>query len=213
MKGFLKTTIIGGIVFLVPVGILLAALGHALRFVVKAIQPVSSGLHLDQIGKVAGIGIVTILAILLLVLVAFVAGLIARTRIGGRISGWFETSFFDNFPKYQTFKSMAQGLEQIEGTDHGLKPALVSAEGGWQIGYLLEPLENDWVAVFIPHAPTPMAGTIKYFPSDRVRSLNIPMSQLTEIVKNIGVGSRAALRGANLGHADEPLRSTGGRQK
>jgi hypothetical protein len=78
------------------------------------------------------------------------AGIIARTKIGGRISGWFEASFFDSFPKYQTFKSMAQGLEQLEGTDHGLKPALVSAEGGWQIGYLLEPLENDWVAVFIP---------------------------------------------------------------
>jgi hypothetical protein len=33
----------------------------------------------------------------------------------------------------------------------------VSIEDGWQIGYLLEQLENDWVAVFLPQAPTPMS--------------------------------------------------------
>jgi uncharacterized membrane protein len=203
MREFLKTTVIGGVVFLVPVAILLAALGHVMALVVNAIQPIASDLHVDRLGKVAGFGMVTILAVLLLILISFVAGLVARTRLGKHISGWFENSFFDNFPKYQTFKSMAQGFEQLGGADHGMKPALVSTEGGWQIGYLLEPLDNDWVAVFVPHAPTPMAGTIKYFPVDRVRPLDIPMSQLTEIVKNIGVGSRAALRGANLGAADQ----------
>jgi hypothetical protein len=44
---------------------------------------------------------------------------------------------------------MAEGLAHIENAS-GLKPALVSIEDGWQIGYLLEKLENDWVAVFLP---------------------------------------------------------------
>jgi uncharacterized membrane protein len=204
MKEFLKTTIVGGVLFLVPVALLLAALGHALRLAVKITQPISSGLHLDQIGKIAGIGMVTILAVFLLFLVSFIAGLVARTKMGGLISGWFENSFFDSFPKYQTFKSMAQGLEQLESENNDLKPVLVSMEGGWQPGYLLEPLEHDWVAVFVPHAPTPMAGTIRYFPADRVRVLDIPMSTVTEIVKNMGVGSRTALRGTNLSQAGGP---------
>jgi hypothetical protein len=42
---------------------------------------------------------------------------------------------------------MAEGLAHIESAS-GLKPVLVSIEDGWQIGYLLEKLENDWVAVF-----------------------------------------------------------------
>ena len=79
-----------------------------------------------------------------------------------------------------------------------LKPALVSIEDGWQIGYLLEQLENDWVAVFLPQAPTPMSGNIMYFPTNRVRSLGITMVQAMSIVKAIGVGSGAALRGVNL---------------
>jgi uncharacterized membrane protein len=202
MKEFLKNTIVGGVVFLVPVALLLAALGHAMGFAAKLTQPVSSGLHLDQTGKIAGIGIVTILAVLLLIFVSFVAGLVARTKIGTHISDWFESSFLNSLPMYQTFKSMAQGLEQVEGADSQLKPVLVSIEGGWQIGYLLEPLEKGWIAVFLPQAPTPMAGNIKYFPADRVRLLNIPMPQLIEIVKNLGVGSGTALRGANLSRAD-----------
>jgi len=94
-------------------------------------------------------------------------------------------------------KSMAEGLAQVESAS-GVKPALVSIEGGWQIGYLLEPLESGWLAVFIPQAPTPMSGNVMYFPTDRVRPLNITMVQAMAIVKRIGVGSGEALRGVNL---------------
>jgi uncharacterized membrane protein len=75
---------------------------------------------------------------------------------------------------------------------------LVSIEDGWQIGYLLEKLENDWVAVFLPQAPTPMSGNIMYFPINRVRTLDITMVQAMSIVKAIGVGSGAALHGVDL---------------
>jgi hypothetical protein len=36
---------------------------------------------------------------------------------------------------------MAEGLAQVENAE-SVHPALISIEGGWQIGYLLEPLEN-----------------------------------------------------------------------
>ena len=92
---------------------------------------------------------------------------------------------------------MAEGLAHIESAS-GLKPALVSVEDGWQIGYLLEKLENDWVAVFLPQAPTPMSGNIMYLPISRVRPLGITMIQAMSTVKAIGVGSSAALRGIDL---------------
>ena len=69
---------------------------------------------------------------------------------------------------------------------------------GWQIAYLLEPLENDWVTVFLPQAPTPVSGNVMYLPADRVRPLDITMVQAMAIVKHIGVGSAEALRGADL---------------
>jgi uncharacterized membrane protein len=92
---------------------------------------------------------------------------------------------------------MAEGLAQIEN-GQGIKPALVSVEDGWQIAYLLETLDKGWVAVFLPQAPTPMSGNVMYFPSERVRPLDITMVQATSIVKRIGVGSREALRVVDL---------------
>ena len=92
MKDFLKTTIVGGVLFLLPLGLVLFILSYALRLATRVAQPISEALHLDQLGDVAGIGITTVVGVLLLVLVSFAAGLIGRTSIGGRISAyilWF----------------------------------------------------------------------------------------------------------------------------
>ena len=197
MKEFLKTTIIGGTAFLLPVALVLFILSYALRLVKRLAGPISHGLKLDQLGELAGIGTATILSVLVLVLISFVAGIVARTAVGGRITRWSESSLLGRLPHYQLIKSMAEGLAHIESAS-GLKPALVCIEDGWQIGYLLEQLENDWVAVFLPQAPTPMSGNIMYFPTKRVRPLGITMVQAMSIVKAIGVGSGAALQGVNL---------------
>ena len=168
MKEFLKTTIIGATSFLLPAALILFILSYALRLVKRLGAPISHSLKLDQLGDLAGIGAATVLSILVLVLISFVAGIVARTAIGGRLTRWSETSLLGRLPHYQLIKSMAEGIAHIESAS-GLKPALVSIEDGWQIGYLLEQLENGWVAVFLPQAPTPMSGNIMYFPANRVR--------------------------------------------
>ena len=211
MKEFLKTTIVGGVLFLLPLGLVLFVLGYALRLVTSAAQPISKALHLDHAGEVAGIGITTVVGVVLLVLVSFAAGIVARTSIGGRISGWFEGSVLSALPQYQMLKSMAEGLAQIEA-DTGIRPALISIEDGWQIGYILEVLENGWLAVFLPQAPTPMSGNVMYLEADRVRPLGITMVQAMGIVKRIGVGSGQALHGVDLtlpqGAVNLPVQAT-----
>jgi uncharacterized membrane protein len=197
LKEFLKTTFMGGILFLLPVALIVFILSYALRLVKRVAVPISNSLHLDQLGDVAGIGAVTLLSVLILIVVSFVAGIVARTGVGRRITGWSETSVLGRLPQYRLMKSMAEGLAHIESAS-GLKPALVTIEDGWQIAYVLEQLENGWVAVFLPQAPTPMAGNVMYFPADRVRPLGITMVQAISIVKTLGVGSAAALRGVDL---------------
>ena len=208
MKEFLKTTIIGATSFLLPAALILFILSYALRLVKRLAAPISHSLKLDQLGDLAGIGAATVFSILVLVLISFVAGIVVRTAIGGRLTRWSETSLLGRLPHYQLIKSMAEGLAHIESAS-GLKPALVSIEDGWQIGYLLEQLENGWVAVFLPQAPTPMSGNIMYFPANRVRSLGITMVQAMSIVKAIGVGSGAALHGVNLTLPSADHRKTG----
>jgi uncharacterized membrane protein len=90
LKEFLKTTIIGATSFLLPAALILFILSYALRLVKRLAAPISHSLKLDQLGDLAGIGAATVLSILVLVLISFVAGIVARTAIGGRLTRWSE---------------------------------------------------------------------------------------------------------------------------
>jgi len=194
LKDFFKTTIVGGLMFLVPVVLILVVLGHALRLAAKVAKPIAEQLQLEHL---VGVGAVTVVAALVLVIISFLAGLVSRTKPGRRVTGWFEESFLGGLPQYQLVKSMAEGLAKVEGAQ-GLQPVLVSIEEGWQIGYLLERMENEWVAVFLPQSPTPMSGNVMYFSADRIRSLEMTIVQAMSLVKRMGIGSSDALRGVDL---------------
>jgi uncharacterized membrane protein len=193
LQEFFKTTIVGGLMFLIPVVLVLLVLGHALRIASKVAKPLAEQLHLEHL---LGLGAVTIVAVLVLVFISFLAGIVARTRSGRRVTKWFEESFLGGLPQYQLVKSMAEGLAKVEGA--GLKPVLASIEDGWQIAYLLEPLDDGWVAVFLPQAPTPMSGNVMYLPGERIRPLDLTMTEAMTIVKRLGIGSSAALHGVKL---------------
>ena len=194
LREFFKATIAGGLLFLLPVVLILIVLRHAMKLAVKITKPISDLLPVEA---VLGIRRETFLAVMLLIFISLVAGLVAKTNAGRRFIRWCENSFLGGLPQYQLMKSMAEGLAQFENA-RGIKPALISIEGGWQIGYLLESLENGWLSVFLPQAPTPMSGNIMYLPADRVRPLSITMVEAMSIIKRIGVGSGHALHGVDL---------------
>jgi len=194
LKDFFKTTIVGGLMFLVPVVLIVVVLGHALRLAAKVAKPIAEQLQLEHL---VGVGAVTVVAALVLVVISFLAGLVSRTKPGRRVTNWFEESLLGGLPQYQLVKSMADGLAKVEGAE-GLKPVLASIEDGWQIAYLLEQLDNGWVAVFLPQSPTPMSGNVMYLPGERIRALDLTMVQAMSIIKRLGIGSGDALRGVDL---------------
>jgi uncharacterized membrane protein len=190
----LKATIVGGLLFLLPLILVVLLLGHAMKFAAKVAHPVSHAIGLDAaLGPAAE----DAFAAAVLLVIAIVAGVIAGTALGKTLLRWAENSFLGGLPQYRMMKTMAEGFAQIETAD-GATPALVNVEDGWQLGYRLEQLQNGWVAVFIPQSPTPMSGNVMYLPSNRVRTLDIPMMEAMGVVKSMGAGSAKALRQANL---------------
>jgi uncharacterized membrane protein len=190
----LRATLVGGLLFLLPLILIALLLGHAVQLAGTVTQPVANMLTLDRAIGPAG---EKALAVAGLVAIALVAGLVAGTRFGRGLTHRVEHSLLGGLPQYQMMKSMAEGLAQVE-RGHGVTPALVNVEEAWQIGYLIETLENGWLAVFLPQAPTPMSGNIMYLPAERVRRLDIGMTQAMMLVKHMGVGSAVALAGIDL---------------
>jgi uncharacterized membrane protein len=204
IKEFVKVTVVGGIVFLVPLILLGLVLKHAMAFASSFAGPIAAAF---QDHRIAGVTAATIIAALMLLLLSFLAGLFARTSVGHDLARWLEDSLLGNLPQYRMVKTMAEGLAQVEGGEN-LRPALVSIEGGWQLGYLLEEVRAGWVAVFLPQSPTPMSGTVMYMPAERVRLLDVPMGEAVLLVKRLGAGSADALRSADLTPVPEGAAAT-----
>jgi uncharacterized membrane protein len=189
-----KATIVGGLLFLLPLILVVLLLGHAMKLAAKVAHPLSQAIGLEAaLGPAAE----DAFAAVVLLVIAIVAGVIAGTALGKTLLRWAENSFLGGLPQYRMMKTMAEGFTQIETAD-GATPALINVEDGWQLGYRLEQLQNGWVAVFIPQSPTPMSGNIMYLPGNRVRTLDIPMMEAMGVVKAMGAGSAKALRQANL---------------
>ena len=194
IKSFLKATLVGGLMFLVPVVLIAVVLRHALQFAGKIAQPLAAVLPVSHVG---GVAVATLIAVTVLLVLAFLAGLLSRTGPGRRVTHWFEESILGGLPQYRMVKSLADGLTQLE-TSTGMQPVLMRGDEGWMLGYLMEELPDCWRVVFLPASPTPMSGNVMYVEATRVKPLNLSMRDAMQLVKRLGIGSAEKLRGANL---------------
>jgi uncharacterized membrane protein len=189
IKSFLKTTFVGGLVFLVPVVLLAVLLRYAMQLADKVAKPIAALLPVSQVG---GVAVTTVIAVSILVLIAFLAGLLSRTPVGRRITHWFEESILGGLPQYRMVKSLSEGLLQVEsGVD--MRPVLMHGDDGWMLGYQVEILPNGWVVVFLPSSPTPMQGSVVYVEPERIRQLDLTMVEAMQLVKRLGIGSAEKL--------------------
>ncbi len=188
--GFLKTTLLGGVFFLMPIVTLAIILGKALQIADKIVKPVSE--HVPDNWDF-GLGKATLLALVLTVLACFLSGLLARTKAARSVAGGIESAVLSKIPAYEYIKQLstsALGLDTL-----GKHPVvLVQVDSGWQIGIQVEDLHNGLVAVFIPDAPDPHSGALFYMQRERVTIVGVPIASALNCLKRYGVGSTALLQ-------------------
>jgi uncharacterized membrane protein len=182
---FFKSTIIGGLVVLVPVVVLLAIVGWAVGIAVKAITPVLEWLP-DR--SVAGVSLTVAAAILSIVVGCFLAGLFAETAIIRRLGERAERLALA-VPGYALMKNVGANVIGIEGK-HPAKTVLARFEASWQLGFLMETLNDGRHVVFIPGVPRALLGTLHIFPADRVQVLAMPLADALDALARLGVGLR-----------------------
>jgi uncharacterized membrane protein len=186
----LKTTLLGGVFFLMPIVTLAIILDKALQIAEKIAKPVSE--HVPG-GWDFGLGKATLLAIALTVVVCFQAGLLARTKYARWVATGIETAVLSKIPAYEYFKQLSTSALGLD--DLGKHPVvLVQVDAGWQIGVQVEDLGNGLVAVFIPDAPDPHSGALLYMQRERVTPVNVSIASALKCLKSYGAGSTALLQ-------------------
>ena len=92
---FVKDTLVGGVLFLLPVALVLWLAEKVLPLARQLMHPVE---RLIPGHLVAQFALGTLLAALAILLVAFLAGLLARTSPGQRFIAWIEDSILGSLP-------------------------------------------------------------------------------------------------------------------
>src|SRR5580698_6471451 len=168
---FVRTTIVGGLLFLEPIVVLIVILAKAFDYAKKGLNAVF--VHIPAASELSA-GAVTVFSVTIVALVCFLAGLIAHTVIAQRLVNLLESSLLSKIPGYDYLKQeSASALGVAEIAEHPV--VLVPMEGGWQLGVQTEALSDGLVSVFVPGAPDPHSGSVFFFPTDVVRPAGIKL--------------------------------------
>jgi len=190
MVGFMRTTVLGGLLFLFPIVFIVAILGKALEVTNKLSAPLAGLLPIDSIG---GLAVVKLLALVTLVLICFLAGLAARTPLAGKFVKSLETNVLGKIPAYTLLKSKAESVLRPEDIG-GMRPVLGRFDDSWQLAFEIERMAGGKVVVFLPGAPDPWSGSVCVMTEDRITPLDVTVKSAADIMKRLGKGSTGALR-------------------
>jgi uncharacterized membrane protein len=117
---FTKTTLIGGVLIILPIYIAVLLLAKAAQALLGLLAPLTSQIP-------AGTEFREVVAILLLVVVCFVVGLVVRTGPGLRAKNAFEQAVLEKLPGYSFVRGFAKRLTG-RSEEQTLQPALVEIE-------------------------------------------------------------------------------------
>ena len=186
--GFLRVTIAGGVLFLIPLIVIIVLLKKAIGFLRSAVEPLAVYIPLKH---VAGLGVVTLLSIILLLIICFLAGLLMRTRVAKKIKSTLEDNVLSYIPGYSYVKAIFSGTLDSASQDNW-KPATIFVDDNEVLCFVIDESEH-YCSIFLPAAPSPSSGSVCVREKSLVRYLPLQVSQANMIIRRFGKGAASVL--------------------
>ena len=184
---FLKTTAIGGLLFLLPLIVLGALVGQIAPLVVSVASALNKYIPVQT---PAGIAILVGLSIAIILLLCFAAGMFARWSLGRKISTAFEKKLALFFPRYSILKDQMADTIGGKETRPQMKPVLVLLGEFQRIAFETERDEKLGLAtIFLPGSPDPWSGKVVIMKLDRVTRLDADFGHAAATCEQVGRGS------------------------
>jgi len=185
---FIMTTVIGGLLFLVPVVFLLFILGKAVGFMMLIAEPMADFIPIDSVGDVA---LANLIAVGAIIVISFLAGLVARNAMATGVVQKLESKVLMKIPGYTIIKGIKGGFDKEE--TNLFKPVLLSLGTAERIGFEIQKLPDGRSMVFIPSVPNTLSGINQILPADQISYLDAPFTEIMELTERYGFGVDALL--------------------
>lgn len=185
MMKLVRTTATGALVFILPLGIIAFFVGKIVNAAQTLVEPISKQL---PIKTVAGVSATIMVALLGIILVSFLAGLFAQSRIARDVVHQMEALLLGRIPVYGLLKSLSNDMiSPDEAADHPV--VLVRLNEAWRIGILIGPAaEGTHSVVFLPSSPAPQSGEVMIVENQRLQDAGIPLAKAFSALSARGMG-------------------------
>jgi len=183
----LKTTLVGGIFFLIPFGVLLLVAQELLDLALVATEPITD---LFQADDFLGMALANIIAWATILLACFLAGLLARLAAISKYSGKIDKFMSGIIPGYRFLKTKLSGLLVSEADiEQSMFPVTVRMAGGERYGFRMNDDPNkEKLTVFLPGAPNPENGFVMIFAPEDVTEADQLPSEIIKAMMHHGPG-------------------------
>lgn len=188
---FTKTTLIGGLLIILPVYLSVLLLAKAAMGLLALVHPIAAQIP-------ASVQFRQVVAILLIAAACFIAGLIVRTGPGLQAKNAFERAVLEKLPGYTLLRGLA-GRVTGRADEPAFAPALVEIEDALVPALIVEELDDGSYTVLVPSVPTPMAGAIYILPRQRVHPVDVPFAKALSVFSKWGTGASDFVRAMQVG--------------
>ena len=194
-KSFLKTTLFGGALIVLPIVILIAVFNWLYEFIVDKLRPITNIiLETARMQEFAA----AVLAVIIILIVFFIVGLIVQTRIGKFLFDYTEQTLLTKIPLY---KIIRETTIQIMGSNKRLfkQVALVKLFGNDTMltAFVTDKHDDGSFTVFVPSGPAPTAGFIYHLRKEYVQLVDYPIEKAMKTIFSLGAGSKELLKYVN----------------
>jgi uncharacterized membrane protein len=183
-----KATLIGGVVFLIPACLAVFILAKVFSMFTSLAKALGSRLGIT--GPLGG-AILDVAAIAVVLLACLLAGLVARRATAQRLRNKVDEILLGSFPGYAFVKGLAENMQHGQELSTSFVPVLVKFDDYWQLAFETGRWPGDIVAVYLPGAPNPWSGSVVFVLAERVRKLQVPVTDALKMVRALGRGSDA----------------------
>jgi uncharacterized membrane protein len=184
---FTKTTLIGGVLVIIPIYVSVLLLLKAFAGVAGLVAPITEGLPVTLPFR-------QIVAVLVLIGVCFLCGIAVRTGPGLWAKNALERTVLEKIPGYALIRGLAGRI--VGKTDEEtFTVVLAEIEDALVPAFLVEDCGDGKCAIFVPSVPTPAAGAIYIIANERVHSVDVPFAQAVAVITKWGAGASELLAG------------------
>lgn len=186
MFKFIKTTVIGGLLFILPLILIIVLIEkaiHLLQGPVQKLLPMFAGFD------VAGVTLISLATLLGLIVLCFLAGLLARTAIATRALASVEDKVLGNLPGYQLFKDISTRVAGMDN-DGNTQVGLIAEGDGWRLCLILD-TAGDWLTIYMPDGGPAggTAGEVRLMPASQVVVTDVTWLPLVASLRRGGRGA------------------------